>query len=413
MPSKVVITGVGVIAPNGKGKDAFWKSLQSGKSGINAITRFDASEFPTKIAGEVKDFHPGDFLELKQARRMDRYVQFAVSVAKMAVKDAGLIIEEENPERIGVASGTATAGQGWVFTQYEIFKNKGYKRLNPFTAASTFPNASSTQVSLEFKVTGPSTTFSAGCVSGAMAMGYALDAIRQKKIDVAIVVASEALLYAPIFGSYCKARVMSTREGTPVRSPAPFDKNRDGTVLAEGAGCVILESSDHAKERKARVYAELAGYGETCDAYHIIKPDPEGKEAKRAIMLALKDAGASKMSIDFVKAHGVGDPVHDRRETSVIKEIFGKRAYEIPMPSIKAMIGHTQGACAVIETVSTILAMQKNVIPPTINYETPDPDCDLDYVPNEARSYEIGSALINTFGFGGKNTVLLIKRAGK
>ncbi|MFA5144003.1 MAG: beta-ketoacyl-[acyl-carrier-protein] synthase family protein [Candidatus Omnitrophota bacterium] len=410
MKKRVVITGVGAIASNSIGIDEFWDALKAGKSGIKKITSFDTKQFPTKVAGEITDFNPEKFLDLKQARRMDRFVQFAVSVAKMAVKDSGLNIKEEDSKRIGVITGTATAGQGWVFTQYEIFRSKGYKRLNPFTAASTFPNASSSQISLEFKINGPSETFSTGCASGGIAMGHALELIRNNKIDIAIVVGSEALLYAPIFGTYCVARIMSTKDGSIIKTPAPFDKNRDGMVLAEGAGCIILESLDHAKKRKAQMYAEFIGWGETCDAYHIISTEPHGKEAERAILMAIEDSGIKLDDINYVKMHGIGDSVNDKIETQVMKRVFGKKAYDIPMTSIKSMIGHTQGACSVLETVSTVLAMKNSMIPPTINYETPDPECDLDYVPNNARSYKISCALINTFGFGGKNVSLIIKK---
>ncbi len=410
MKRRAVITGIGVIAPNGIGNDEFWDALKSGKTGIKRISSFDPESFPTKLAGEITDFKPGDFLDAKKARRMDRFVQFAVSVAKMAVKDSGLLIKEEDPTRIGVVTGTATAGQGWVFTQYEIFRAKGYKKLNPFTAASTFPNSSSSQISLELKIKGPSDTFSTGCASGGIAMGYALELIRKGKIDVAVVVGSEALLYPPIFGTYCIARVMSTMNGPVVKSPAPFDKNRDGMLLAEGAGCIILESLEHAEKRKASIYAEFAGWGETCDAYHIISPDPDAREAERSILMAIKDSGITKNEIDYIKPHGIGDPLNDKIETQLIKRIFGKRAYDIPSPSIKSMIGHTQGACSVIETVSTVLAIKNKITPPTINYRTKDPDCDLDYVPNKARSYDITHALVNTFGFGGKNIAVIIKR---
>lgn len=409
MKKQVVITGVGAIAPNGIGIDEFWDALKAGRSGIKKITSFDVEQFPTKIAGEITDFNPEKFLDPKQARRMDRFVQFAVSAAKMAVKDSGLTIREEDPKRVGVVTGTATAGQGWVFSQYEIFRSKGYKKLNPFTAASTFPNASSSQISLEFKINGPSETFSTGCASGGIAMGHALELIRNNKIDIAIVVGSEALLYAPIFGTYCIARVMSTKNGNPIKTPSPFDKNRDGMVLAEGAGCVILESLDHAKKRKASIYAEFAGWGETCDAYHVIATEPQGKEAERAILMAIEDSGIKRESINYVKMHGIGDPLNDKIETQVMKRVFGKKVYDIPVTSIKSMIGHTQGACSVLETVSTVLAMKNSVIPPTINYEIPDPECDLDYVPNKARTCEIKCALINTFGFGGKNVTAIIK----
>jgi 3-oxoacyl-[acyl-carrier-protein] synthase II len=410
MKKNVMITGIGVISPNGIGKEEFWDSLRNGRTGVKRITSFDTGQFPTKVAGEIQDFDPAKFLDLKQSRRMDRFVQFAVSVAKMAVEDSKLIIGEEDPTRIGVITGTATAGQGWVFVQYEIFRSKGYKRLNPFTAASTFPNASSSQISLEFKINGPSETFSTGCASGGIAMGHALELIRNNKIDIAIVVGSEALLYAPIFGTYCISRIMSTKDGNPIKTPAPFDKNRDGMVLAEGAGCVILESADHAKKRKAPLYAEFIGWGGTCDAYHVISAEPKGGEAERAILMAIEDSGIKRSNINYVKMHGIGDPINDKIETQVIKRVFGKKAYNIPATSIKSMTGHTQGACGVLETVSTVLAMKNKTIPPTINYETPDPECDLDYVPNYARPYDIEHALINTFGFGGKNVVMVLKK---
>lgn len=409
MEKRIVITGVGVIAPNGIGKEQFWDALKKGKSGIRRITTFDPEPFPTKVAGEVTDFKPGDFLDFKKARRMDRFVQFTVSAAKMAVEDSKLEIKNEDPVCVGVVTGTATAGQGWVFTQYEIFKSKGYKKLNPFTAASTFPNASSAQVSLEFKINGPSVTLSSGCASSGMAMGHALELIRNGKIDVAIVVGSEALLYPPIFGTYCVARVMSTKNGNPIKTPAPFDKNRDGMVLAEGAGCIILESLSHAEKRKASIYAELAGWGETCDAYHMISPEPQAREAERSVLMAIKDAGITKTDINYINMHGIGDPVNDKIETQMIKRIFGKQVYSIPASSVKSMIGHTQGACSVIEVVSTVLAMKNNMVLPTINYETPDPDCNLDYVPNKSRSHKTKCALMNTFGFGGKNVAMILK----
>ncbi len=410
MKRRAVITGVGVISPNGIGKDKFWDALKSGKSGVKRITAFDPSPFPCQVAGEITDFQPENYLDFKKARRMDRFVQFSVITAKMAIEDAALNIAAiEDRSRIGVVTGTATAGQGWVFAQYEIFRSQGYRKLNPFTAASTFPNASSSQISLEFGLNGPSNTFSSGCASGGMAMGYALELIRNNKIDIAIVVGSEACLYPPIFGTYCIARVLSTKNGASIKTPAPFDKNRDGIVLSEGAGCVVLESEEHAKKRNANVYAELAGWGESCDAYHIISPDPQGKEAERAIRLAIADAEIKNADINFIKMHGIGDPLNDKIETDIVKRIFEKRAYEIPASSLKSMIGHTQGACALIETVATVLAMKNGLVTPTINYETPDPECDLDYVPNKARTHKIKNALLNTFGFGGKNIALILR----
>ena len=401
-----MLTGVGVVAPNGIGKDAFWDALKHGKSGIKRISSFDPEPFPTRVAGEILDFSPASFLDPKKVRRMDRFVQFGAVAARMAVQDAGLLLEKEDPDRVGVIAGTATAGQGWVFTQYEIFREKGYKKLNPFTSASTFPNALSAHISLDLGVNGPSDTFSTGCASGSIAIGYALELIRNNKIDIAVVVGSEALLYAPIFASYAIAGVMSTRNEN---TPSPFDKDRDGIVLAEGSGCVVLESLDHARERGASAYVELAGWGETCDAYHIISQRPDGAQAARAIAMAITDAQIDKDSIDYIKMHGAGDIFNDKIETQTVKDVFGKRSFDIPCSSIKSMIGHTQGASGVIEAVAVALAIKNGVVPPTINYHTEDPDCDLDYVPNKARPRAIKHSLLNTFGFGGKNVAIILK----
>ncbi|MFH1664810.1 MAG: beta-ketoacyl-[acyl-carrier-protein] synthase family protein [Candidatus Omnitrophota bacterium] len=407
---KTVITGVGVISPNGIGKTQFWEAIKTGKSGISKITGFDPSQFPTKVAGEVKDFVPEDFFDHKKVRRMDRFVQFAMAVAKMAIEDSSLKLNREDHLRIGVVAGTATGGQGWVFEQYKIFCSKGYKRLNPFTAVSTFPNAASSQISVEYKLKGPSITISTGCASGGMALGYGAEMIRSGKVDIVIAVGSEALLYAPIFGTYCKTGVMSVRDEEPVRTPKPFDRGRDGIVLGEGAGAVILESAGHALDRKARIYAELAGWGETCDGYHMITPDPKGLQAERAIEMALEQSGAGRSGIDYVKTHGVGGVLNDKIETDISKRIFGKRAYAIPSSSIKSMIGHMQGAAGIVETIAGLLAMENDTAPPTINYEDPDPECDLDYVPNKARNMKIGNMLSLSFGFGGKNTALVLRK---
>jgi len=408
--NQVAITGIGVIAPNGVGKEEFWNSLIAGKTGIRRITSFDPSPFPCTVAGEIPSFNPTQFMDAKKARRFDRFVQLALAATKMAVSDADIELEKMNSDEIGVSCGTATAGQGWVFQQYEIFKEKGYKKLNPFTAASTFPNASSSIISMEFGVHGPSVTFSSGCASGAEAIGYAMDSIRMGRANTMIVCASEALLYPPIFGSYCATRLLTKLNGDPVTTPRPFDKNRDGIVLSEGSAALILENLETAKMRRAKIYAELVGYGETCDAYHPIAQDPSGEQLHKAMALAIKEARVTVQQIDYIKLHGTGDINADIVETKAIKSLFGDYAKKIPMSSIKSMIGHCQGACAPIEVAASALAIQNGIIPPTINYTEPDPECDLDYCPNKAREATVKFALANTFGFGGKNVSIVLKK---
>jgi len=407
---RVVITGLGVIAPNGIGKDAFWEAIKTGKSGINKISSFDISSYPTQVAGEIKNFDPTDYLSPKKARRMDKSSQLGVAAALMAVRDANLEIDKENIARIGVLTGTAVGGQGWAFEQYSIFLEKGFKRINPFTATATFPNAASAQISIELGVTGSSDTISSGCASSAAAIGYAFNNIRDKRVDIMIVGGTEAIINPAIFGTFCAVRIMSTLNREPIMTPRPFDKMRDGIVLGDGAGMLILEDAEHAIKRGAHIYAEIMGWGATCDAYHMMTRRPDGKEAMRAILLALKEANLEPEDISYVKMHGDGSVLNDKIETFIVKEVFGKHAYKIPMSSLKSMIGHTQGACGAIETVACALAINNNLIPPTINYEYPDPECDLDYVPNEARESEIDATLVNTFGFGGKNVALILRK---
>ena len=409
-PKRIVITGIGIIAPNGIGKEPFWRSLVEGISGIKKISSFDTTLFPCTVAGEIPNFNPADFIESKKIKRLDRFVQLALSATKLALADAKLDINATAKERIGVACGTATAGQGWVFEQYEIFREKGYKRLSPFTAASTFPNASSASISIEVGATGPSVTFSSGCASGAEAIGYAMDLLRTGRVDIMIVSASEALLYPPIFGSYCATNLLTKLNGMPISTPRPFDKTRDGIVLSEVAGTLILETLDSATRRSASIYAEIIGYGETCDAFHPIAQDPLGTQATRAMELALVEADIPITDVNYVKLHGTGDPSLDLIETKALKKLFGKQAHQIPMSSIKSMIGHTQGACGTIELAACSLAVSTDVIPPTINYSTPDPDCDLMYCPNKAVRTRVNIALANTFGFGGKNVAIVLSK---
>ncbi len=407
---RVVITGMGVVTPLGNDIDIFWSNLVVGNSGIRKISRFDSEQFPTKIAGEVVDFDPIYYLDSKKANRMDRFVQFALAASSQAVSQSKIDFKVEDPYRIHVYIGTATAGQGWVFEQYEIFREKGYKKLNPFTAASTFPNAASSNIAIEFGIRGRCDTISSGCASSLNAIGYGYDAIINGNADMAIVGGSEAMLYAPIFGSYSKARVLSVRNGFPVSAPRPFDLERDGTILSEGAGMLCIEEMDHALKRNANILCEIAGVGFTTDAFHIIAHEPTGMIMAAAIHMALKGADLKPQDIDYIHMHGMGDKVVDKIETNAIKYAFGDYAYKLNTSAIKSMIGHTQGACGAIELIASIMSMNRDVILPTINLTNPDVDCDLNYTPNNAEFKKINHALVNTLGFGGKNASIIISK---
>ncbi|MBI4971974.1 MAG: beta-ketoacyl-ACP synthase II [Candidatus Omnitrophica bacterium] len=405
---RVVITGIGVIAANGIGKDAFWSAIKEGRSGISLIERFDRTPFPTKIAGEVKNFNPADYIDKKQLRRMDRTSHFAIAAAKMAVEDAKIDLGNGYAERTGVIIGTSMCGIGYLLEQHDTFRDSGPMRISPFTALASFPDACTSQVSIALGIKGPSFSLSTACSSASDAVGYACEAIQSGKLDFIMMGGAEATLYAPIFASFCVARAMSTRNSEPEKASRPFNLDRDGFVLGEGAGIFVLEEYEHAKKRGAHIYAEVLGHGMTCDAYHMTAPDPKGDEAARAMEMALKNAKVSKKDIDYINAHGTSTQLNDKTETMVIKRVFGKQAYNIPVSSTKSMIGHLIGAAGSVELVATLLAMDAQMLPPTINYEVPDPECDLDYVPNKVRPAKIEIAMKNSFGFGGKNSILIL-----
>ncbi|MFH1479019.1 MAG: beta-ketoacyl-ACP synthase II [Candidatus Omnitrophota bacterium] len=409
MKRRVVITGLGIIAPNGVGKRAFWDALKKGASGIRNITRFDASPFPTKFAGEA-DFDTSQFISHKNLKRMDRTSHLAVSAAKMAVEDARLNIKEEDPERIGVVIGTAMAGHGMILKEHDNFINKGPMKISTFTAIASFPDAPSSQISIELGVNGPSFSIATACSSASDAMGYAFNAIRNNELDIIVMGGADSPIFSPILGAFCMLRALSTRNDEPAKASRPFDKTRDGFVLGEGAGILILENLDHALKRDATIYGEILGFGMTCDAYHMTKPEPSGKQAIRALRNALKDAGVRPEEVDYINAHGTSTPLNDKNETYVIKEVFGEYAYKMPISSMKSMIGHLIGAAGSVELIGALVALNESVIPPTINYEHPDPDCDLDYVPNKAYNREVNVILKNSFGFGGKNSALVVKK---
>ncbi len=410
MRQRVVVTGLGVIAPNGIGKDNYWTSLKGGKSGISRITSFDVSQYPTQIAGEIKDFDPTKYMSKKKAKFMSRFTQFALASAKMAVEDTRLELSREDKNRAGVALGTAISGLQIVEEQCEIFHEKGVEGVSPFSAMAMNPNAGVGAIAIELKVGGPNITISTGCSAGLNAIGYAFETIYSGRADLMVVVGAEAPLFPVTFDSFCAAHVLSRRNGDPRKASRPFERFRDGYVLSEGAGAVILEELEHALKRGAKIYGEVAGYGITNDTYSMLKMEPTGKEVARTMRIALENAGLVPEDVDYINAHGSSSLTADKRETRAIKLAFGNYAYKIPISSIKSMIGQPLAATGSIQFITAALAIENNCLPPTINYEEPDPECDLDYVPNQARMHELRVAMVNSFGQGGNNTSVILKR---
>ena len=409
-PNRVAITGLGVITAIGAGKDAFWEALRAGRCGIRKVDKFDASPYPTQFAAQLNGFDFSPYIDSKWSRRMDLTSQMAVAAAKMAVKDAGIDLDQEDRERIGVVVGTAMAGTAFMLEQADVFKQKGPMKINPFTALTVFPDAPASFISIELGLYGPSFSLATACSSALDAVGYAFNAIRHGELDVILMGGAEATIFPQAFSAFCMLRAMSQRNDDPERASRPFDKERDGFVLGEGAGMLVLEDLERAKHRGAHIYAEISGFGMTCDAYHMTAPEPSGRQATRAIQIALKDAGVTPTDIDYINAHGTSTQLNDKTETLVIKQVFGQHAYKVPVSATKSMIGHLIGAAGAVELIATTLALEHQVIPPTINYEIPDPDCDLDYVPNVARKATIDVALKNSFGFGGKNSALVVRK---
>ena len=408
--NRVVITGLGVISAIGSGKEAFWEALRKGKCGIRQVDKFDASPYPTQFAAQLNGFDFSPYIDAKWSRRMDLTSQMAVAAAKMAVKDAKLDLDKADRERVGVVVGTAMAGHAFILEQHDVYRTKGPMKINPFTALTVFPDAPASFISIELGLNGPSFSLATACSSALDAVGYAFNAIRKRELDVILMGGAEATVFPQAFSAFCMLRAMSQRNDDPERASRPFDKERDGFVLGEGAGMLVLEDLEHAKRREAHIYAEIAGFGMTCDAYHMTAPKPSGRQATRAIQIALKDAGVKPTDVDYINAHGTSTPLNDKTETLVIKQVFGQHAYQVPVSATKSMIGHLIGAAGAVELIATTLALEHQLIPPTINYEIPDPECDLDYVPNVARKATIDVALKNSFGFGGKNSALVVKK---
>jgi 3-oxoacyl-[acyl-carrier-protein] synthase II len=410
MKRRVVITGMGLITPLGLGIEPFWDGLLQGRRVIGPITQFDASPLSTRIAAEVKEFDPTQFMERKDARRTSRFIQFAVAATRMALDDAGWQITPDNAEQVGVLIGSGIGGIDLLESQMRVLIEQGPERITPFLAPMMIADMASGFVSITFGAKGPNLCVVTACSTGADALGQAMRLIQRGEAEVMIAGGSEAAIVPIGVAAFCAARAMSTRNEEPGRASRPFDAERDGFVMGEGVGVLILESLEHAKARGARIYAELLGYGMSADAYHITQPDPEGDGALRCMRNAIRDAGLQPTDIHYINAHGTSTRYNDAKETLAIKRLFGDYAYQLPVSSTKSVIGHLLGAAGAVEAAATILAIQHQILPPTINYEYPDPECDLDYVPNEPRPAQLRYAMSNSFGFGGHNTALVFGR---
>jgi beta-ketoacyl-acyl-carrier-protein synthase II len=408
--SRVVITGVGVVSPLGLTADENWDSLMDGRSGIGPITQFDSSHLPVHIAGEVKGFNPKEYMSFKEARRISRGSQLIIAATQMALADAGLETPLPDGERAATVIGTGAGGLEVADRELNILRTKGFNRVSPFAMVGFLPNMPAYHVSLLAGAKGPINTVVAACASGTQAIGEALDYIRHGRADVAITGGVEGLVHESAITGFARMRALSMRNDEPEKASRPFDKNRDGTVMSEGSGMLVLERLDHALARGAHIYAEILGHASSSDAFHISQPDPEADGMYRAMKWALEDAGVELDQVDYINAHGTSTPLNDSTETFAIKRLFGERAYEIPVSSTKAVTGHAMGATGAIEAVFSAYALEKGVIPPTWNYETPDPECDLDYVPNAPREANLQYVLSNSFGMGGQNACLVFKR---
>jgi 3-oxoacyl-[acyl-carrier-protein] synthase II len=407
---RVVITGVGAVTPVGNSAEEFWAALIQGKSGIGPITRFDASALPTKIAGELKGFDPLRYMDKKDDRKFDPFLKYALACAAMAVEDAGLNVERVDRTRFGVLVGSGIGGITTLLESHKTLLEKGPDRVSPFFIPMLIVNMASGLISMRFGAKGPNSSIVTACATGNHAIGDAMKIIQRNDADVMIAGGSEAIILPLTFAGFCQMKAMSTRNDDPARASRPFDATRDGFVCGEGGGLLVLESLDHALGRDARIYAEVVGYGMTGDAYHMTAPDPEADGAARAMTLAMKDAEVEPSAVGYINAHGTSTPYNDKSETMAIKRVFGEHARKLAVSSTKSMTGHLIGAAGGIEAIATALAIHHGILPPTINYETPDPDCDLDYVPNQARKQDVEVALSNAFGFGGTNATIVLRK---
>lgn len=410
MEKRVVITGMGMLSCVGNDITTFWDNITQGHSGIDLVTCFDTSKLDAKIGGEVKGFNPEEFITKKDARKMDRFLQFAVAVSKMAIDNAKLEITPENAEHIGVAIGSGIGGMMTLEEQHRVLMERGADKVSPFFIPMMISNMASGHVGIKFGLKGPNLSVVTACATAGHCIGEAGHIIARGDADIMLVGGTEAALTPLSFAGFGNMKATSTRNDEPQKASRPFDAKRNGFVMSEGAAVLVLEDYEHAIARGAHIYAELAGFGLTADAFHMTNPEPEGNGATRAMKMALKKAGIKPEDIGYINAHGTSTPAGDKGETIAIKNVFGEYAAKIPISSTKSIFGHALGAAGALESIVCILALESGIIPPTINYEFPDPDCDLDYVPNIARKVNIRYAINNSFGFGGQNAVLIFKK---
>ncbi|MHB0867976.1 MAG: beta-ketoacyl-ACP synthase II [Chloroflexota bacterium] len=407
---RVVVTGLGVVSSLGLGIERFWQGLKAGETNIDRITLFDPSPYPSQLAGEVRDFRPGDWMDAKEARRMARFSQLAVAATRLALEDAALPIDGSNDHRVGVYLGTGIGSLGGIADEHDVLLQRGPDRVSPFFIPSVLPNMAAAQLSRIFGARGYNSTTVTACAAGTQAIGEGLEVIRRGAADVMLVGGADASICALGLAGFCAIRALSTRNDDPKHASRPFDAHRDGFVPGEGAAILVIEELNHALARGARIYAEVAGFGVTDDGYHMVAPEPEGDGAARAMQAALEDAGVRTEEVDYINAHGTSTPLNDATETKAIKRVFGERAARIPISSTKSMLGHLLGASGALESAATVMAIFEGFIHPTINLEEPDPECDLDYVAGRGRLAQPRVALKNSFGFGGQNACLVFKR---
>lgn len=410
MTRRVVVTGVGLVTPLGTGVEKSWKNICSGVSGVDLITRFDTSDYAVKIAAEVKDFRAQDFFEKKVAKHLDLFVQYGIVAARMAVLDSGYEITEANQDRVGVITGCGMGGLPTIEKYHKVSMERGPKRVTPFFIPMVIPNMPSGHISMDIMSTGPNLCLTTACAAGTHAVGEAYRHIKYGLCDMVVSGGTESVVCGLGIAGFTSMKALSRRNDSPTEASRPFDKDRDGFVMSEGAGMLILENYDHAIARGAKIYAEVCGYGLSSDAYHIAAPPEDGAGGVRAMKMALKDAHLNPEDVSYVNAHGTSTPLNDKCETKAIKTVFGEHAKNLAISSTKSMTGHMLGAAGGVEAVFIALSISENIAPPTINHNEPSPECDLDYVPNEARNMKVDVAISNSFGFGGTNAVLAMKK---
>jgi 3-oxoacyl-[acyl-carrier-protein] synthase II len=406
---RVVVTGLGAVTPIGIGIEQTWKALLAGRSGAQRITRFDTTDFPTQFAAEVLDFDPAQYMDFRDAKRTARFTQFAIAATQEALRNSSLDLGQEDPTRVGIEMGTAIGGADIIEEQAVTFQEKGYRRVNPTMLPILIANSGACHIAISLGIKGPTSSPVAACATGVVAVGDALRRLQRGEVDVMIAGGADSAMSPLDMAAFSRIGALSTRNTEPEKACCPFDAERDGTLMGEGAAVLILETLEHAQQRRAPLLAEVLGYALTEDAYHVAAPDPSGEGAARAMSLALSDAGLTPHDVDYIAPHGTATPLNDASETRACKTVFGERAYRIPISSNKSMLGHMLGAAGAVSAAVTVLAIRDGWVPPTINLEHPDPECDLDYVPNKARQVRVRTAMANAFGFGGQNASVVIR----